>query len=168
MTVSYRSLFQGDQQILWEMLYQAIFIPAGKEPPPRDVIFRPQLALYVEDWGRPGDLGVLAQDEKEPVGAAWLRLIHGYGFVAVGIPELSISVLPGYRASGIGSHLLQEVIERARKSHAGISLSVSIDNPAVRLYKRYGFKIVIKDDDTQVMLLKFENPTTDNNRLHKE
>jgi ribosomal protein S18 acetylase RimI-like enzyme len=161
MTVSYRSLIQGDQQILWEMLHLAIFIPTGKEHPPRDVIFQSHLALYVEDWGRPDDLGVLALDEEIPVGAAWLRLIHGYGFVDVGIPELSISVVPGYRGAGIGSRLLQKVIEQARKSYAAISLSVSLDNPAVQLYERFGFKIVRKDDDTQVMLLDLEKATTD-------
>jgi ribosomal protein S18 acetylase RimI-like enzyme len=161
MTVSYCPLVPADQQILWEMLYLAIFVPAGDDPLPREVINKPELARYVEGWGRQGDLGVLAQDDELPVGAAWLRLMRGYGFVADGIPELSISVLPGYRGAGIGTRLIQAVIEQARKSYSGISLSFSIDNPAVRLYKRLGFKTVRQDGVTQVMLLNIEKTSVD-------
>jgi hypothetical protein len=102
MTVSYRPLVPADQQFLWEMLYLAIFISTGQNPPPREVINRPELRRYAAGWGRLVDLGILAQDEDTPVGAAWLRLMHGYGFVSDEIPELSISILPGYRSKELG------------------------------------------------------------------
>jgi len=82
MNVNYRFLVQAGQPVHWDFLYFAIFIPAGQDPPPGEVIFQPDLARYVEGLGRPGDRGVLAQEAGAPVGAAWLRLMHGYGFVS--------------------------------------------------------------------------------------
>ena len=99
---------------------------------------------------RPGDTGCLAVErtENQLVGAAWLRLFSaqdpGYGFVDDRTPELSIAILPDYRAQGIGRHLLDALLQAARQSFASVSLSVTPENPAVRLYRRLGFEIVSK------------------------
>ena len=95
-----------------------------------------EAAMYVDDWGRTGDLGVIADGD---VGAAWVRLftkdLHGYGFVAPHVPELSIGVVKDARGRGVGTALLGELL-----SHVGpVSLSVDTENPAVRLYERFGF-----------------------------
>ena len=114
---------------------------------------------YVVDWGRPGDLGVIAIDEQDsPIGAAWYRLFPeerpGYGFVDSSIPELSIGVRADKRAQGIGTQLLQALIGSAATSgHRMLSLSVSSDNPALRLYERLGFKIVGETGGSWTMLL---------------
>lgn len=67
---------------------------------------RPELACYVEGWGRYGDDAVLAVDEPTgaDLGAAWLRLWPGpetgYGFVDRATPELAIAVKVEHRVSG--------------------------------------------------------------------
>jgi len=67
-----------DEPFLWEMLYQAIYVPEGQTAPPRSVVRRPELARYVRGWGREGDCGFLAGDAADqPVGAVWLRLLRG-------------------------------------------------------------------------------------------
>jgi len=59
---------------------------------------RPEVARYVEGWGRPGDTAVVADKAGELVGAAWFRLFDanepGYGFVDRRTPELTIGVEP--------------------------------------------------------------------------
>lgn len=93
-----------------------------------------------------GDLGFVAVDlsSHELVGAAWLRLLgggeKGYGFVGDGIPELGMAVLPEYRGRGVGAALLGRLLGAASAVYASVSLSVSCDNPAVRLYERVGFQ----------------------------
>ncbi len=111
---------------------------------------------YVYNWGRPGDTGVLVLDEGFPVGAAWYRVFTadqaGYGFVDEQTPELAIAVVPSRRGHGYGKELLEGLIERARQEgHRALSLSVERDNPAIRLYEKFGFRTVREEDDTLVM-----------------
>lgn len=74
-----RPLTLEDQPFLWEMLYQALYVPKGQTAPPPEVIHLPELAGYVQGWGREGDRGFLASDAAtdQPVGAVWLRLMTG-------------------------------------------------------------------------------------------
>ena len=52
-----RPLELEDEPFLWEMLYQAIYVPEGKTPLPREIIQIPELARYVQSWEREGDCG---------------------------------------------------------------------------------------------------------------
>jgi GNAT superfamily N-acetyltransferase len=89
---------------------------------------------------RSGDSGLIALIDAAPVGAAWLRYFTasdpGYGFVSERTPELSIAVLPAHRRKGIGSGLIQGLLDHARS----ISLSCDPGNAAWELYIRFGFK----------------------------
>jgi ribosomal protein S18 acetylase RimI-like enzyme len=112
----------------------------------------PELAHYVKGWGRTGDLGAIAlNDDVQPIGAAWIRLLagdeRGYAYIDEETPELAIGVRPGYRASGVGTALLAYLINLAEEQYPAISLSTRATNlPAVRLYERMGFKKVEGSD----------------------
>jgi ribosomal protein S18 acetylase RimI-like enzyme len=152
-----RPLAPDDQAFLWEMLYQAIFVPVGAAPLPREIINSPELAIYVQNWGQPDDLGLLAAapSTEQPLGAVWLRRFtaasKGYGYIDDQTPELSIAMLPGHRGKGIGKALLSALLVRAQPLYKAVCLSVSIDNPAARLYQRLGFEVVGRDDNSLIM-----------------
>lgn len=158
-----RRLAETDEPVLREMLYHAIYVAPGDAPPPRDVVRRPKLARYVDNWGRPTDIGVLVIDDGTgaPIGAAWLRLLagdnRGYGYVDDSTPELSISVLPAYRGAGVGTALLRRLLDIAPEHYDAVSLSVSRGNPAIRLYERFGFTIVESSGTSHVMQLAFRH-----------
>jgi GNAT superfamily N-acetyltransferase len=102
------------------------------------------LTRYVDNWGREGDVALIAHETGNRVGAAWFRLFResepGYGFVDERTPELSISVVPSRRKHGVGQQLLDELLEKARtEGHTQVSLSVETDSPAVAFYERNGF-----------------------------
>ncbi len=126
------------------------------------------VALYVKAWGRPGDTAVIAIGEGFPVGAAWYRLFGsdkpGYGFVDERTPELAIAVVPSARGKGVGSALLDALLDRARAAgHGSISLSVDRNNAgAIELYERHGFSQVGEDADSLTMLAPLE-PTSPTN-----
>ncbi len=151
-----RSLLPTDEPVLWEMLYQALYVPVGEPALPHDIIQVPEIARYVQGWGRLGDRGCLAIDLQtgEAIGAVWIRLWvgddRGYGYVDDETPELAIAVLPNYRNQGIGTALLTQFLAAIPNS-LSISLSVAESNPAGRLYDRFGFAIVRRDGSSLLM-----------------
>ena len=114
------------------------------------------LTRYVDNWGRAGDVAIIAHETGNRVGAAWLRLFPssepGYGFVDEQTPELSVAVVPSRRGHGFGGELMDALLARARADgFASISLSVAKDSPAVQLYERYGFAEVGERDGAITM-----------------
>jgi ribosomal protein S18 acetylase RimI-like enzyme len=115
------------------------------------------LARYVERWGRPGDVALIAAEGPNPVGAAWLRRFPasapGYGFVDEETPELTIAVVPSKRRHGVGQELLDALIAKAQAANVSrLSLSVQKDSAAVAFYERNGFTRVADTDHAVTML----------------
>lgn len=160
-----RAARDSDASFLFEMLLGALnHDPAQPRLSAADVLANPHLRVYVDGWGRPDDLGVVAETGNRPIGAAWLRIFDpsepGYGFVDADVPELSVAVLPKWRGRGVGSRLLADLEAAAvRAGCAAISLSVRPSNPATRLYRRRGFREVGATGKSITMLL--ELPTAD-------
>jgi [ribosomal protein S18]-alanine N-acetyltransferase len=159
----FRLSAHADPAFLAEMLYEAVNWrdDGADERPPLDAVLAvPENARYITDWGRAGDVALYALDRRdEPVGAAWLRRFDaqapGYGYVADDIPELSIAVYPEFRGNKVGTLLLGSIIARAERDQSrAISLSVGRENPAKRLYARYGFEVVDDAGDSLTMLLE--------------
>ena len=92
----------------------------------------PELPVYryVQNWGRPGDAGVIAFEGRNVYGAAWYRLFSadepGFGFVDEETPELTVAVVPSRRGHGAGAELLDALLGSAREDgFARISLSAA-------------------------------------------
>jgi GNAT superfamily N-acetyltransferase len=141
--ISTRVATAADEPFLREMLFEAPFVPPGADPLPRSIVDAPELTHYVDGYGRPGDLGVVALADGRAIGAAWVRQLTGedpgYGYVDDETPELTIAVTPEWRGRGIGSRLMTELIDRCSGAVPAMSLSCDPANPAMRLYERLGF-----------------------------
>ncbi|MCL2796860.1 MAG: GNAT family N-acetyltransferase [Firmicutes bacterium] len=138
-----RTMTDIDCPCLPEFLYQAVYIPEGAERPPRHLINEPEIFIYIKDFGsQDGDLGVVAEQNGQIVGAAWTRIIPAYGHLDPDTPELAVSLLPECRGYGIGTKLMKSLFTLLRRNgYKKTSLSVQKDNPAVRFYLRLGYKI---------------------------
>jgi GNAT superfamily N-acetyltransferase len=138
-----RQLSADDEPMLWEALYQGLHSAAGAVPPPRDIVQRPELARYVAGWGREGDRGFVAFDAETSglLGAVWFREPTS----TAPRPELVVVVAPGQRKRGIGAALLTQWV-RANPEQSEVALRMNASNPAVRLYERFGFRVVAEDD----------------------
>jgi ribosomal protein S18 acetylase RimI-like enzyme len=150
-TFSVRPPTPADLPFMSDMLYEAAtigYVLRGTErPPPDEVLRQPSNAHYVDDWGRAGDAGVIAENaDGAPVGAAWYRQFtpdeRGNGVVAwPDTPEVAIGVAEAARGRGVGEALLRALLTTARDAgYARIVLSVDPLNPAHRLYERVGFR----------------------------
>jgi ribosomal protein S18 acetylase RimI-like enzyme len=146
------ALTAADEPILWEMLYQGLQTTGGEAGPSRDMIRRPEFARYVKGWGRVGDTGFLARDTNsgELLGAVWMR---SPARARRETPELALAVKPGHRRRGIGATLLTQLV-KANSQHSSVSIRGSANNPAVRLYERFGFKVVQQSEQAVTMSRK--------------
>ena len=152
-----RSLKEKEYKLLEEFLYQAIYIPEGFSPLERSILQDPDLQMYVKDFGhRDGDFALAAEENSQIVGIVWVRLMKDYGYYNDRTPSLSISLLPEFRAKGLGQQLMIAILDLLKsKGYPSVSLSVSKENPAIRFYRRLGFVVVEDRRDDFLMVCTF-------------
>jgi GNAT superfamily N-acetyltransferase len=137
-----------DTRFLRDMLRHAYHWRMAQDP---DLpVFR-----YVQNWGRPGDAGVIAFDGPNAYGAAWYRLFPasapGFAFVDDKTPELTIAVVPSQRGHGTGGELLEALLERARgEGYSYVSLSAEPGQTG--FYEKHGFRELRREERTVTML----------------
>jgi ribosomal protein S18 acetylase RimI-like enzyme len=143
-----RPLEARDQALLWELLHVALWDPPPAALRPRAVLELPEVRIYAEHWGKPGDVGVLGEREPDaaPLGACWMRLITGgtgLGYMNDETPQLGIALLAPFQRQGYGEPLMRAALKAAAEhGYRQVSLTVHPENPAIRLYERCGFQKV--------------------------
>ena len=164
-SINIRPATNKDLPFLADMLFEAgavseIVREMGKE----NALMLPAMIYFLENFGRPGDFGFIAELENTPIGAAWARHFSeenkSYGFISSEIPEFAIAVAAEFRALGVGTKLMERLIEEARKLNLpALSLSVYRRNPALKLYERLGFYdagISKETESSLIMILKID------------
>ncbi|GAC1368453.1 MAG: hypothetical protein NVS2B12_08630 [Ktedonobacteraceae bacterium] len=113
-------------------------------PDARRASYLPYVSAWVDNWGRRGDIALVAEQEHELLGAACCRLFSSRdevaGFLGEDAPILLLAVLPQYRRRGIGRCLLTTLMQRAKDAaFSTLSLAVAAPNPCYALYEQAGF-----------------------------
>lgn len=142
----FRPLVATDQDKLWHWLHVALWDPPPAGLRPVEVLQQPSVRIYAEDWGRPSDVGVVAQVGGHDAGACWARLLPlGVGLASVDseTPQLGIALEPEFQRLGHGQRLMLETLQAARLAgYKQVSLTVHQENPARFMYERCGFRQV--------------------------
>lgn len=151
-----RSLRKNETNLLKAFLYEAIFIPEGVEAPERDIVEKPELRVYTDDFGsRKGDNCLVADFGGKVAGAVWTRIMNDYGHVDDDTPSFAISLYREYRGQGIGSQLMAKMLELLkRQGYEKASLAVQKANYAVKMYENVGFRIIDENDEEYIMVCK--------------
>ncbi len=136
--------------------YEAIFVPEGIEPPPKNIITSPGSQVYVERFGEAkDDRGSMAEVDGKVVGAVWVRIMHDHGHIDDETPSLAISLYKEYRGFGIGTAMMKEILTLLRShGYSQVSLSVQKANHAKDLYLKVGFEIVRENEEEYIMLCR--------------
>ena len=156
-----RKLQDSEKSILEKLLYEAIFIPEGIEPPPFDIIKQPEIDVFIHDFGKKkDDYCLVAEMDGKIIGGVWVRIlsgeIKGFGNIDDQTPEFAISLFKEYRNKGIGTKLMIEMIDYLKnKNYKQCSLAVQKANYAVKMYKNVGFEIIAEKNEEYLMVLKF-------------
>ncbi len=155
-SISYtiRRMENNETALLDDFLYEAIFIPEGVEAPPKEIIKAPELQVYVKEFGTgEGDICFVAEVDETVVGAVWVRIMNDYGHVEDGVPSFAISLYKAYRGLGIGTAMMERMLEELRtRGYRKTSLAVQKANYAVKMYKRVGFEIVDENEEEYIMV----------------
>jgi ribosomal protein S18 acetylase RimI-like enzyme len=148
-----RLVSDADLPFLAEMTLLAAFPPGQLPEGASDM---PQVTRWTVDWGRQGDVGVVAWSDRQRLGAAWCR---GQADVLARddaghpLPEIVIAVSPEHRACGIGAQMLNALDRAAANAgHTALSLTVNAHNPALHLYERAGFEVVRREGSRVTMV----------------
>ena len=144
--LSFRPLVAADQDRLWHWLHVALWDPPPAPLRPIEVLQSEGARIYAENWGRPTDLGIVAQVDGVDAGACWLRLLPpgvGLGSVDAMTPQLGIALEPEFQHKGHGRPLMMATLAAAREAgYRQVSLTVHPLNPAQFLYERCGFRAI--------------------------
>ena len=88
-----RKMQRDEYPLLENFLYEAIFIPNGVEPPPKSIIYRPELQVYISEFGTSKhDIAFVADLDGKIVGAVWVRIMNDYGHIDDNTPSFVISL----------------------------------------------------------------------------
>ena len=107
--------------------------------------FDAQSAYYAANY--PGASFQIIEREGWPVGRLYVDRWEKE------IRIVDITLLPEFRGSGIGSKLLRDLQEEARKATKSLSIHVERFNRALALYRRLGFEQV--EDKGVYLLMKW-------------
>jgi len=152
-----RAIKPSEIFLLEDFIYEAIFQKEETTSLPRDIINNPDIRVYIEDFGKPDDLCLVAEVDGKIVGAVWTRIlcgeVKGYGNIDNQTPEFAISLYKKYRNKGIGTALMKDMLELLKKhGYKRTSLAVQKDNYAVRMYEKVGFKIMKELEEEYLMV----------------
>lgn len=148
-----RPMKEEEYPLLEDFLHEAVFQKEGEEKAPRSIIRLPALYAYIEEFGaRKGDLCFCAEAEGRVVGAVWVRLMQGFGHVDEETPELAVALYAPFRGRGWGSALMTRMLRELKtRGCTKTSLSVHKENPALKLYRRLGYRTVKERDEDLIL-----------------
>lgn len=151
-----RTILEGEDSLLKDFLYEAIFVPEGVSAPPKSIINQPELQVYIADFGKKkDDIGLVAEIDKKAIGAVWVRIMNDYGHIDNDTPSFAISLYKDYRGFGIGTALMKEMLRILKdRGYKQASLAVQKANYAVRMYQKTGFEIVNENEEEYFMLCR--------------
>lgn len=156
MKYTIRKMKEPEYPLLNDFLYEAIFIPDGIVPPPKNIITAPELQIYVDHFGTlKDDFALVAEIEDNIVGAVWVRIMNDYGHIDDKTPSLAISLYKEYRGLGIGTAMMKEMLALLKENgYEQVSLSVQKANYAAKMYKKVGFEIVRENEEEYIMVCR--------------
>ncbi|MEM7214392.1 MAG: GNAT family N-acetyltransferase [Pseudomonadota bacterium] len=139
--VSYRNMTESDMTFLCALYYstraeEMEMVPWTQEEKDNfiDMQFKAQHQHYQIHY--PDAVWLVIEIAGERVGRLYLEHWETQHCV------IDIALMPEMRGKGIGNAIMQDVIEQAAGVGRDVCIHVEKNNPAMRLYKNLGFKVV--------------------------
>ena len=153
-----RSLRKCETNLLKDFLYEAIFIPKGAEPPARDIIEKPELRVYTDDFGiRKGDNCLVADFGGKAIGAIELKL-NGHTDMTDRDDECEMGYWLGkpFWGQGIMPEAVMEMLRHAFEDCGMQKVWIGYyegNNKSKRVQEKCGFMYQWRSEDVDVPLM---------------
>jgi ribosomal protein S18 acetylase RimI-like enzyme len=102
-----------------------------------------QRARHAEDWQEQRPRIIMY--DNQPIGSILLDNEDDHLYIG------RFYILPQYQNKGIGTHILERVLEQVNKEKKPTTLAVLKINPVIALYKRHGFKVTGMNEHQYLM-----------------
>ena len=149
-----REIKKREYRCMEKFLYEALFVPKGQEAFPKSILNKPEINMYIKDFGKlTDDCCYVAEVNGKIIGAAWVRIIDDYGHVDDDTPSLIVALYKQYRGLGIGTELLTALLKELKdRGYKAVSLSSQKENIACRWYLKLGFKVLYENEEEYIMV----------------
>lgn len=156
-----RAIKSTEIELLKDFSYEAIFQRDETNLEPKEVIYKPEIKVFYEGFGKKDDFCLVAEVEGKVIGAVWTRIlsgeVKGFGNIDEYTPEFAISVYKEFRNMGIGTALMKNMLQLLKKQgYTRTSLAVQKDNYAVKMYQNAGFIIVEELKEEFIMVCNLD------------
>ena len=149
-----REMESQEYLLLEDFLYEAIFQRDEINLAPKSIIMKPEIRIYIDDFGsKKDDYCLCAEVDEKIVGAVWVRIINAYGSVDETTPEFAISLYRDFRGYGIGTEMMKKMLIYLKQAgYSKTSLAVQKDNYAYKMYLNVGFQIIDENVEEYIMV----------------
>jgi ribosomal protein S18 acetylase RimI-like enzyme len=149
-----REMLAYEYPFLDNFLYEAIFQRDENNLAPKSITQKPELQVYIQNFGsKQDDYCLCAETDEKVIGAVWVRTINGFGSIDNHTPEFAISLFKEYRGMGIGTELMTKMIKHLKEAgYSRASLAVQKDNYAAEMYRKLGFRIETDNEEECIMV----------------
>jgi ribosomal protein S18 acetylase RimI-like enzyme len=137
-TVDLRPARESDRDFLvavYASSRRELLAPLGWDEVTTQAFLRAQYEAEERDWQQhqPGAECLVVLRDRRPVGRLFLARNHHE------IRVMDISLLPEHRGQGIGTALIDSLLDEARTTQRTVRMHVERTNPVLRLCRRLGF-----------------------------
>jgi len=162
MTIDLRAVEMGDEDFLFSV-YASTRIDemarvdwnAEQQETFLRMQFNAQSQFYIESY--PGAEFQVVTLNDQPIGRLYIHRREDE------IRIMDIALLPDHRNLGIGSALIQDILEHGKNLNLPVTIYVEQFNPAMHLYQRIGFR---KKEDKGVYVLMEWSSTNEEEPEH--
>ena len=156
MTIDLRPVLPGDEEFLFSVFASTraqeldlVDWNAAQKQAFLRMQFHAQDRFYKENY--PGvEYQIILRDDQ-PIGRLYVHRRTDE------IRVIDISLLPEFQKRGIGSFLLNQILDEGNRKNLPVTIHVERFNPALHLYERLGFRL---QEDKGVYLFMKWLPTT--------
>ncbi len=139
--IELRSITEADLSVLYEIYAstraeEMALVPEWSEEHKAAFLTQQFMAQhqYYQEFYKKAEFQIIEYN-NQPIGRFYVHWTYSAQEVRI----VDIALLPGFRGKGIGTAIINSILEKAVALEKSVTIHVEYNNPALKLYERLGF-----------------------------